>query len=115
VTNQTKSHLVTYSGGQTKYADLFEPTQGNVFTLLKLGGVCAMSLNVTGSVAAEVLPAEVEGQEGLLNFPAEPIKTVFLEQQAKTIGLMLGTKEAKFGAGFGARLETNETYGVFGS
>jgi len=111
-TSQTKSHLVTYKGGQTKYALLFEPTQGTVFTVIKLGGACAMALNVVGSVAAEILPVESESQNGLLVFPPTPIPKVFLEQQEKTVGLTLGPKAAVFSATFGVKATTQ--FGVYG-
>jgi hypothetical protein len=115
VTKQTKAHLVTFKGQQTKYAELFEPTEGEVFTTLKFAGVCSLAVNVTGKVAAEIVPKEKEQQEGALIFPETAISSVVHEGQEVTPGLFLGLKEAKFSSYFGARLETNERFGVFGS
>jgi hypothetical protein len=123
---QTKSRLVTFKGAQTKYADLFEPQQGETFAtiILKNNGaetcnVKPVQLPVKGSVAAEIVPKEAEVQEMLLNFPETPINTVFVENEQKnqqeelSIGLFLGVEEAKFKAAYGSRLETEEPFGVF--
>lgn len=118
-TAQVKSHLVTYAGTQAKYAELFEPTEGKTYVTLKfVGSGCGVvvgSQPVTGTVAAEVLPVEKESQEGLLNFPAEPLTKVFLEGEEKKPGLFLGGHETVFNAAYGARLATGEQWGVFGS
>lgn len=114
VTKQTKAHLATISGHQSKYVELFEPTEGEVFTTLKLGVLCG-TLNVTGSVAAEILPGgENELQEGELVFPEAPIKSILHEGREVTPGLFLGLVEAKFAAAFGARLDEGGKFGVFG-
>jgi hypothetical protein len=115
ITNQTKAHLGTSTGSQSKYVELFEPTQGENFTEIKLGGACLVTVAAKGTVAAEVIPGEAEGQEGLLNFPEPPIEKVNLEGQEKKVGLKLGAEPAKFSGTFGARLETKEVFGVFGS
>lgn len=127
VTNQTKSRLVTYKNatGQSKYADLFEPQQGPTatFVTLKVEGATCPAVGefpVTGTQVAEVQPKEQETQEGLLNFPATPITTVFWfgneqitqPEEVKT-GLLFGGVEAKFLAAYGARLDAGGTYGVF--
>jgi hypothetical protein len=117
-TNQLKSHLVTFNGGQKKYADLFEPTQGTSIVTIDLAGLkCGMEVKftVTGSVAAEIIPAEVESQDLLLNFPLFGIKEVFLEQQAKRPELKVGAEKAEFIAAFGAKLESGERFGVWGT
>jgi hypothetical protein len=121
-TVQTKSYLATTSGRQQKIVDVFEPQQGTIFTELKFkteGGCLIPKPDpVRGSVAAEVLPVEAEGQEGLLNFPATPITTILFEEQEKTIGLKLGSEEAgkpaTFAAAFGTRLNEGGTFGTFG-
>ncbi len=116
-TSQLKSHLVTFRGGQKKYADLFEPQQGVSILAIKIiaCGTLTGIYKVDGSVAAEFLPAEVENQEGLFNFPLIPINEVFLEQQTKKPELKIGIKKAEIIAAFGARLATNERFGVFGT
>jgi len=116
-TVQTKSHLVYLpENKQQKFGELFEPQQGETFVTLKFAGkTCLLpATNVKGTVAAEVLPIEAEGQEGLLNFPETQIEKVVLEQQTRKIGLFLGEKATVFSAAYGARLETGEKWGVFG-
>jgi hypothetical protein len=118
-TKPTKSHLVTWKGAQSKYADLFEPTEGNTFTVVKIvkgAETCLVAavLEVKGSVAAEVVPKESESQEGLLNFPSTAISEVFLEGVTKNPSLLLGTKPAIFAAAYSSKLGTNK-FGVFGS
>jgi hypothetical protein len=116
-TVQTKAHLASF-GGQSKIALLFEPTEGKTYVTLKFSGkgcgVVAGSQPVTGTVAAEAIPTNVEGQEGLLNFPEQAIKTVFLEGQERKLALLLGGNPTVFSAAYGARLETGETFGAFG-
>jgi hypothetical protein len=119
-TKETKSHLVTFKGTQSKYADLYEPTEGTTFTtvtITKGTEACSVAavLTVKGSVAAEVVPKETETQEGLVNFPETAITPVFLEGAEKAAGLKLGEKVAKFKAAYKAKLATGETFGVFGS
>jgi hypothetical protein len=120
VTSLTKSHLVTFKGSQTKYADLLEPSEGTFFATVKITKeteACSVAavLEVKGSVAAEVYPKEHETKEGLLNFPSIPIGTVFLEGVEKNPGLFVGLKEARFSAAYGSKLVTGETFGVFGT
>jgi hypothetical protein len=69
---------------------------------------------VTGTVAAEVMPIEKESQELMLNFPKTPITTIVHEQQERKIGLMFAGEPAIFSGVYGARLATNEPWGVFG-
>ncbi len=119
-TVNTKSHLVTYEGSQSKYADLFEPQQGEVLATVKIiNGTekCAITgeFPLKGSVAAEIIPKEAETQEGLLNFPATPIEKVFLENKEKPVKLTLGGEPAKLTAAFSAKLATGEPFGVFGT
>lgn len=119
-TNPTKSHLVTYKSAQSKYADLVEPTEGIVFTTVKIiknteACTVASVLEVKGSVAAEVYPKELETKQGLLNFPETTITPIFLEGAEKKPGLFLGSKEAKLSAAYGSTLVTGETFGVFSS
>ena len=119
-TVNTKSHLVTYEGSQSKYADLFEPQQGEVLATIKvINGTekCAVAgeFPLKGSVAAEIIPKEAETQEALLNFPATPIEKVFLENKEKLVKLALGAEPAKLTAAFSAKLATGEPFGVFGT
>ncbi|HEY7831432.1 MAG TPA: hypothetical protein VIC06_12800 [Solirubrobacteraceae bacterium] len=127
-TNQTKSHLVTFTGNQSKFAELFEPQQGSTFTNISFldgpGGTCPIKSGnpfpVKGTVAAELLPKESEVQEGQLVFPETPITKVFLfenEQKVQPdelgVSLALGANEAHFIAGYGARLSDNKVFGVW--
>ncbi len=117
-TNQLKSYLATYSGGQKKYADVFEPQQGENIVTIELAGVkCGAEVKFTlkGSAAAEVQPAEVESQELLLNFPQFAIKEVFHEGQLKRTELKVGAEKAEYIAAFGAKLATGEPFGVWGT
>jgi hypothetical protein len=120
-TVNTKSHLVTFAGSQSKYADLFEPQQGEVLVTVNLVNgketKCAVvgEFPIKGTVAAEVVPKESESQEGLLNFPETPIEKVFLENKEKLVKLALGGEPAKFTGGFAAKLATGERFGVFGT
>jgi hypothetical protein len=120
-TNQTKSYLA-FNGTkpenkQQKYVDVFEPQQSPVFVVLHFlkscGGVFK-ELAIEGAVAAEVLPIEKESQESLLSFPAEPITVVVHEQQERKIGLTIAGEPTVFSDAYGARLATNERWGVFG-
>jgi len=114
VTKQTKSHLGMIAG-QLKYGEIFEPTEGETFTEITLGGVCGVTLPAKGSVVAEVSPQEAETQEGLLNFPETAITKINLEGQEKTVSLKLGTEAAKFNGAFGTRLAEGQPLGVWGS
>jgi hypothetical protein len=116
-TVQTKAHLASFRG-QSKIAVLFEPTEGKTYVTLKFSGsgcgVIAGSEPVTGTVAAEAIPTNVEGQEGLLNFPEQAIKTVSLEGQERSLGLSLGGQPTVFSAAYGVRLASGESFGAFG-
>jgi hypothetical protein len=116
-TNQLKSYLAyaKENPAQQKFIDVFEPQQKPApFVVLKLPGCIVEEPEVTGSVAGELVPIEKEGQEGLLNFPEAFIKEVVHEQQPQTIGLSFAGEPAIFSGSFGARLATNEQWGVFG-
>ncbi len=120
-TNQTKSRLVTRTGTQLKYAELFEPTEGSTYAEIKLVNngtekcAAAGTFPVKGSVAAEISPGGSEGKEGLLNFPETPITEVLAGGEKVTLGLFLGANEAKFSAAYGATLASGEIFGVFGN
>jgi hypothetical protein len=117
-TVQTKSHLGTYMGAQTKHVDLFEPQQGTTLATVKFkGSGCGVLLGsqpLKGSIAAEVLPAEAESQEILLNFPEKPITELLLEYKSVKPTLSLGGEPAVFSGAYGARLETGEAFGAIG-
>jgi hypothetical protein len=118
-TTQTKSYLAynpQAKGTQQKFVDVFEPQQGNTFVVIKiLNELCPVrEAAVEGAVAAEIVPIEKESQEGLLNFPEEPIEEIEHEQQKRKIGLKFNNEVAIFNAIYGARLATNERWGVFG-
>jgi hypothetical protein len=115
-TSETKSYLAI-AATQTKIVDVFEPTTGEAFTTITLkGGTCLLAgpHEVKGSVAAEIIPAGVENQEGLMVFPSTPIKKVKHEGTEITlVALTLGAKEATFAGVYGARLASGEKFGVF--
>jgi hypothetical protein len=119
-TNQIKSYLAyNPNSKQQKFIDVFEPQQGTGTNFVVLhfegGAICPLTeAPVTGAVAGELIPIEKEGQEGLLNFPETPITTIEHEQQKRTIGLKFDFEPAIFSGAFGARLATNEQWGVFG-
>ncbi len=119
-TRQGKSHLVTYKGAQSKYADLFEPQQGEIFSTYFItdveGEKCPVAgeYQVRGTVAAEVLPKESESQEILIAFPETPISVVSDGIQERRVGLSLGPVEFKVAGFYGARLDNGEKFGVFG-
>ncbi len=117
-TNQTKSYLAYSKQAQSKIIDIFEPQQGSKYVEVKLSGKCgALSIGanpVSGKVAAEVIPANSEGQEGMLNWPATPIKEAIHEgEEVKGLELKLATLSSTFVATYGARLATGERYGAF--
>jgi len=113
VTNPLKAHLAE-SSTQTNYVELFEPGQGSVFVVLNLSGCTLKEVGVTGSIAAELIPTKVEGQEGLVVFPSTPISKVKLEGVEKTPKLETVGIAATFTGAYGARLATfPEKFGVF--
>ena len=117
-TSQLKLHLGTDSG-QSKYAVLYEPTEGQLFLWYRLGNregetcLVAGEEPVGGTAAAEVAPPEIEGQEMLLFFPKEPVSTVFLGEEERKVELLYGENQMKFSASYGARLDNGEKFGVF--
>jgi len=118
VTNQIKSYLGEETGvGSKNYVEVLEPTSGKIFVELKLStcGVLPVLEPVDGSVYAEVIPKGVEGQEGLLNFPTEPLEKIKHEGTETKIGLTVGgSAVATFSGAYGARLSTfPEKFGVF--
>ena len=119
-TTQLKSYLAyNPNSKQQKFVDVFEPTVGKEWVTIKLsGGGCklleGLSEKITGSTAAEIVPVEKESQEGLLNFPEKPITTVVHELEEKKIGLAAAEAAAVLSVAYGARLATNEQWGVFG-
>jgi hypothetical protein len=116
-TNQLKSYLAfNPNSKQQKFVDVFEPQQGTLFVTLHFSPSCSgvAAGEVTGAVAAEIIPIEKETQEGLVNFPKEPITTIVHLQQERKIGLSFAGEPAIFTSAYGARLQTNEPWGVFG-
>lgn len=113
VTVQLKTHLVTFNGAQSKYADLYEPAAGTAFMTIRLLGGCKLTIPVTGRLAAEVLPKEAEAQEGSLYFPEGTITPVFLEGAQIKPRLQLASEEVKFVAYYGFRLASGEKFGIF--
>jgi hypothetical protein len=110
----TKSYLAN-AATQTGIVDVFEPTEGTTFVTITLKGTCIVAgkYAVTGKVAAETIPVEKEAQEGILNFPSAAVTTVKHEGTEKSVGLSFGGAPARFIGVYGARLATNEVYGVF--
>lgn len=120
-TKPIKSYLAFREGAQQEFVEVFEPTEGNVFTNLTFSKGCPLIIAgtqpVDGSAAAELVPKEAEVQEGLVNFPTTPIEKVKHEGVEKTIGLTIGgsTNSASFSAAYGARLATfPEKFGTEG-
>jgi hypothetical protein len=121
-TSQLKSYLA-YNGTkpeikQQKFVDVFESPQEK-FVLLLFKGNCLTKgvvheIAITGSVAAEVIPIEQEGQEGQLVFPEEPITKIVHEGQVREIGLKFAGEPTVFSGVYGARLVDNQLWGVFG-
>ncbi len=113
-TNQLKSHLAyNPNSKQQKFVDVLEPQQGTTFVEIHL--TCILEGTVGGSVAAEIVPVGSESQEILMSFPVLPIATVVHEQQTEPIELHNGGKgQVKLSGAYGARLATNEQWGVFG-
>ncbi len=118
VTNQLKSYLA-YANTQTKIVNVFEPTEGTLFVELKFSVGCGAALEgprgVNGKIAAEVIPSETEGQEGLIAFPSEAINVVEHEGEEVKLSLKAIGVVSKFSGAYGARLATVEPFGVFAS
>ena len=123
-TNQLKSYLAYNNtkpeNKQQKFVDVFEPSAaqaaGVFLTLHFAGKGCLVTeAKVEGSVAAEIVPIEKESQELLFFFPEVPIESVVHEQQERKVGLSFAGEPAIFSGAYGARLATNEPWGVFGT
>ncbi len=114
VTTSLKSYLAN-AATQTGIVEVFEPSTGLTFVTLKLLTCGSLTeVGVNGNIAAEVIPAGVEGQEGLLVFPATAIGKVKHEGQEKTLKLETVGFPATFTAAYGARLATfPEKFGAF--
>lgn len=114
-TTQLKSYLAVNETLQNSIVDVLEPREGSVFMTLKFlaGCVFAGSYPVSGSVAAEVIPKERESQEDLFAFPKTPISKAKHEGPEVKVGLALGGGATTYKAYYGARLATNEPFGVF--
>jgi hypothetical protein len=121
-THQIKSYLAEESEtGSKNFLEVFEPTEGSVFVELHFKGSGCGVLSggpqpVDGSIAAEVIPKEAEGQEGLINFPSTAITVVKHETRKTPVGLTIGASKtaATFSAAYGAQLAEFPTkFGVF--
>jgi hypothetical protein len=116
VTNQLKSYLAisVKPVTQTKDVEVFEPSQGVQFTELTLTKCSLTTVGVTGSIAAELIPVGVEGQEGLVVYPATAITEVNHEGVAKKVKFETVGVTDSFVAAYGARLATfPEKFGIF--
>lgn len=118
VTNPTKSYLADAESTQSKFAEVFEPGQGEVFINLVFTGKCGVitvntPLPVKGSVAAELIPGGKESQEGLLNFPVKAITEVKHEGTVVKPLMQFAGVTSVFSGALGARLQTGEAFGVF--
>ncbi|HEY7829830.1 MAG TPA: hypothetical protein VIC06_04620 [Solirubrobacteraceae bacterium] len=116
-TKQLKAYLAN-AATQTEVVEVFVPTEGTLFVTLKFSGTgCGANLvgerGVSGSVAGEVIPVESETQEGLVTFPQTPITKVKYEEQEQKLGLNVVGFTSTFSGAYGARLATNEPFGVF--
>lgn len=113
-TSQLKYQLgINPNNKQQKFVELFVPKENHFLVIKFVPSSCVLKeITIDGSVAAEVMPTEKEGQEALLSFPAKPITEVLLEQQVAEPSLDGGA--VTLGAFFGARLATGEPWGVFG-
>lgn len=114
VTNPLKSHLAT-AATQSGIVELFEPGQGTVFVVLHFTSCGAITeAGVNGSIAAEVNPSKVEGQEGQVVFPSPSVAKVKLEGVEKEPKLTSIGFAATFTGAYTARLATfPEKFGVF--
>lgn len=116
-TNQLKSFLAfNPNSKQQKFVDVFEPQQGTKFVTLHFEGTGCLvpEAAVEGAVAGEIVPIEKESQELLLDFPEKPIEEIVHQQQTRKIGLVFAGEPAVFDGAYGARLATNQLWGVFG-
>jgi hypothetical protein len=121
-THQIKSYLAN-AATQTGVVEVFVPTETNVFTEFVLengpGGSCPFKpeepVGAIGSAVAEVIPAGVEGQEGMLAFPSTAILKVKHEGQEVSLpSLKTAGFVSTFSGIYAARLATfPETFGVF--
>jgi hypothetical protein len=112
-TNQTKSYLAI-AESPTRIVDVFAPEKLTVFVELVFTS-CGLITNepVQGSVAAEVKPENTEVTEGDLQFPKPSIATVKKEGGAsQPVELKVGGIVSTFSAGYGAKLVSNEKFGV---
>jgi hypothetical protein len=116
-TKPLKSFLADETGtGSKNFTEVFEPTENTTFVELKFSGSgCGLLIGsqpVKGSADAEVVPKEVNGQEGLLSFPG-PEKVKHLGTEV-TVALTVATDPSTFTAAYGVRLaEFPTTFGVF--
>ena len=117
-TNPMKSYLA--NAGQTGTVEVFEPGQGTVLIVFLLANngpeSCPFKeVGAAGSIVAEVIPAGVEGQEGLISFPATAILKVKREGvETELPGLKTLGITSIFSGVYAARLGTfPERFGVF--
>jgi len=114
-TNPTKSFLAT-AATQTKIVDAIEPGIGAIFAVIKLSGAnCALAgeLGVTGTTAAEIIPAGVEVQEALVVFPNPPLAKITHEGFERLRKLEVIGFPAIFEGVFAMRVDTGDKFGVF--
>jgi|GEM_PF-1977885 len=116
VTNPIQSFLAN-AATQTHIVDVFQEAQGPLAVVTLVGAPCgafAGPNEVTGSLAAEIVPTGVEVQELLLAFPEPAITKIKHEGIERTVGLKFSALTATFSAAFGARLATfPEKFGAF--
>lgn len=121
-TNQLKSFLALATPNQekpkqAKMVNVFEPSTGLTFVILKFSEGCGTPVagerGVNGAIAAELVPVEKEAQEGLVAFPSEAISKIKHEGQERTLKLEILSDPSIFSGTYGARLASNEPFGVF--
>lgn len=112
--NPAKSYLAT-AETQSKIVSVSEPAQGNVFAVVKITGTCLQvgTYEMTGGTVAEIIPTGIEGQEGLVVMPSVPIEKIKHEGVEKIVKFSISGLSAKISGAGGARLATNERFGVF--
>jgi hypothetical protein len=113
LTSQLKSHLVTYDGSQTKFADVFEPQEGEKMALIKLEGNCKGELALNGSIVGEFSPGETEITEAKVNFPTPPIETVFHDGYEEKPHLSFGGGQAKLEGSYSMHVVKYAKFGIF--